>query len=181
MKVYLFLANGFEEIEAITPIDLLRRAEVDVCTVSITDSLKVTGAHGVTLRADAKFTDCNFTDADMFIVPGGMPGTSNLDAYPPLGQLLVRANAAGRKIASICAAPMILGQLAITEDKKATCYPGFEGYLGDSYVNERVVVSGNVTTSQGPGTAYEFSLCLVEQLKGKEVADAWRKGTLFND
>ncbi len=178
MKVYLFLANGFEEIEAITPIDILRRAEVEVCTVSINDTQKVTGAHGVILRADAQFTDCNFTDGDMFIVPGGMPGTSNLDAFPPLGQLLVRANAAGLKIASICAAPMILGQLAILEGKKATCYPGFESYLGESYVNERVVVSDNITTSQGPGTALEFSLCLVEQLMGKETAEALSKGTL---
>ncbi len=177
MKTFLFLANGFEEIEAITPIDLLRRAGFEVCTVSISDSEMVTGAHGISIKADTTFDQANFSDADMLILPGGMPGTTNLDNHEGLRQLLVDFNRAGKRISSICAAPLILGKLGILEGKKATCYPGFEEFLGESHSTERVVISDNIITAQGPGVSFDFALSIIEQLLGKEKALEISNGT----
>ena len=179
MKVYAFLANGFEEIEAITPVDLLRRAGVEVCTVSVHETLSVTGAHGMTLQADALYDECNFADADLLFLPGGMPGTTNLESHEGLCSLLRQHNAEDKLIAAICAAPSILGKLGILEGKKATCYPGFECHLGTSVTEASVVISENITTGEGPGAAYDFALDLIELLTDEETSQRIGEETMY--
>ncbi len=159
MKVVVFLAKGFEEIEAVSIIDVLRRGEVLVDTVSISGNIDVEGAHGISIRADKQFYDASFEDYDMIILPGGMPGTSNLGKNEDLCELLKKYNAQGKWIGAICAAPSILGKLEILEGKSATCYPGFEGFLKGCHVkNEDVVRSQNIITGKGAGVAIKFSL-----------------------
>ena len=129
-KVYVFLADGFEDVEALIPVDVLRRGGVDVTTVSISDFPLVTSAHGVNIEADIMFEQGDFSDADLIFLPGGMPGASNLFAHKGVCKIVVDQFAAGKKVAAICAAPgVVLGQLGILEGKKATCYPGFEQML----------------------------------------------------
>ena len=174
--VYVFLADGFEEIEAIATIDLLRRAGIEVCTVSVSENACVNGAHGVTVKSDCLFAAKDFADAEMLVLPGGMPGTKNLDEHAGLCALLKQFNAEGKRLAAICAAPSILGRLGILDGKQATCYPGFEPLLGDSFVGGVVVESKNVITAKGPGVATDFALAIISELKGEavatEVADA---------
>ncbi len=166
---YIFLDNGFEEIEAITTIDLLRRAEIALTTVSVTGNLLVTGAHQIAVQADALIEKTDFSDAEMLILPGG---ATHLDACKPLCDLLVKHNEQDKLIAAICAAPSVLGKLGILQGKQATCYPGFEGYLGESYVGGLVVESKNIITAKGPGLSADFAFCLIEKLASPEVADA---------
>ena len=171
-KVYIFLAPGFEEIEAGTPVDILRRAGIDAEFVSIEDTDYVTGARGITFKADIKFSEIDKSSADMLVLPGGMPGTTNLLKFEPLMDLVKEFNEAGKRIAAICAAPTIFGALGILEGKKATCYPGMEDQLtgADVYV-EPVITDGNITTSRGMGTAIDFSLELLSLLTGNaEIA-----------
>lgn len=126
-KVYEFLANGFEEIEGLAPVDILRRGGVEIKTVSITGSEWVETSHGVTVKADLKFEDiADFDDADMLLLPGGMPGSTNLKAHEGVCQALLKQHAAGKRIGAICAAPLVLGSLGLLKGRKATCYPGFE-------------------------------------------------------
>ena len=170
-KVYIFLADGFEEIEAITPIDVLRRAETNVTTVSISDKKEVNGAHGITVAADELFANCNFADADLLVLPGGMPGTLNLDDHGDLKKLLVDFCEQGKPIAAICAAPIVLGGLGLLKNKNATCYPGFEDKLiGAKTTGSPVEISDNIVTSKGVGAAMKFALQLVTMLKGEESA-----------
>lgn len=174
--VYVFLADGFEEIEAIATIDLLRRAGVEVCTVSVSEREYVNGAHGITVKADSLFSAKDFADAEMLVLPGGMPGTKNLGEHVGLCALLKQFNAAGKYLAAICAAPSVLGQLGLLEGKQATCYPGFESALGDSFIGGVLVESKNIITAKGPGVAADFALTIISVLKGEdaalEVADA---------
>ena len=172
-KVYEFLANGFEEIEGLAPVDILRRGGVDIKTVSITGSEWVETSHGVTIKADLKFEDIqNFEDADMLLLPGGMPGSSHLNEHEGVRQALIAQHKAGKRIGAICAAPMVLASTGILEGKKATCYPSFEQYLdGAECVNEPVVRDGNIITGMGPGAAMEFALTIVDLLVGKEKVD----------
>ncbi|MDO4519698.1 MAG: DJ-1/PfpI family protein [Eubacteriales bacterium] len=166
-KTYVFLADGFEEIEGLTVVDLLRRAGVEVQTVSIKDTKEIQGSHGITLFADSVFAECNFDDAELLVLPGGMPGTKNLGAFEPLCELLKKFDAAGRKIAAICAAPSVFASLGILKGRKATSYPSFMEMIaenGADAVEESVVVDGHVITSRGMGTAIDFSLTLIEQL-----------------
>lgn len=179
MKAYIFLADGLEEIEAITPIDLLRRASIDVCTVSVHDRLEITGAHAIQLKADKLYTECDFSDATLLLLPGGMPGTTHLGEHAGLCQLLQQHAQAGKQIAAICAAPSILGKLGLLQGKKATCYPGFEAFLGDSSVPAQVVIDGHFTTGKGPGAAYDFSLQLIARLAGQEIADRIAAETMY--
>ena len=165
---YLFLDNGFEEIEAVTTIDLLRRAGVSLITVSMTGNEYAKGAHGVIVKADRLFEDVDFSDAEMLILPGG--GVM-LGEHKNLCQLLVKHNEENKQIAAICAAPAILGDLGILEGKQATCYPGFENHLGESYVGGLVVESKNIITAKGPGLSSDFAFCLIENICGSEVAD----------
>lgn len=166
---YLFLDNGFEEIEALTTVDLLRRAGVELTTVAIRGNIQVTGAHKIIVHADRLFEDCNFADAEMLILPGG---AAHLENYEALCNLLKKHNAEDKLIAAICYAPSVLGRLGILEGKQATCYPGFESFLGESYIGGLVVESKNIITAKGPGLSSDFAFCIIEKLKGSEVADA---------
>ena len=179
-QVYLFLAPGFEEIEALTVVDLLRRASISITTVSISDSLNVTGSHNISVVADTLFSDCDFTDGDMFVLPGGAPGTCNLNAYEPLKNLLRKAFADGKYIAAICAAPMVLGHLGFLEGRKATCYPGFEEHLlGADHTTESVIVDGTIITSRGLGTAIDFSGELIALLLDRSISDQIKKQIIY--
>ena len=170
--IYLFLATGFEEIEAVATIDVIRRAELPLTTVSITGCHQVVGAHNITIEADALFEDTVFERPQMLILPGGMPGTTNLGKYAPLTDLLKEHNKRGGRIAAICAAPSILGQMHILRNQQAVCYPGFEEQLSGAFIGkEPVVVSGNIITSRGPGFANEFGLKIVEVLNGADAAN----------
>lgn len=165
---YIFLDNGFEEIEAITTIDLLRRANIALTTVSVTGDILVTGAHAISVKADKLFGDLTFEDAEMLILPGG---ATNLIDSKPLCDLLIQHNNDNKLIAAICAAPAVLGQLGILDGKQATCYPGFENHLAESHVGGLVVESHNIITAKGPGLSSDFAFCIIEKLAGSEVAD----------
>jgi 4-methyl-5(b-hydroxyethyl)-thiazole monophosphate biosynthesis len=170
-KVYIFLADGYEEIEGLTVVDLLRRANIDITMVSITGNRNVTGSHRISTAADVLFEDVDFADADMLVLPGGMPGTNNLLEHSGLDLLLKEFHAKGKPLAAICAAPRVLGMKELLIGKKATCYPGNEAaLLGAQVVNAAVVTDGNITTSKGMGTAIDFSLSLIRSIKGEDEA-----------
>ena len=178
-KVYVFLAEGFEEMEAVTPIDLLRRAGVDAKLVSVTGNRAVTGAHGVTYLADLLFEEIS-EDADMLILPGGLPGTTNLQAHEGLTRLLLQQHEAHKWVAAICAAPMVLGALGIVKDRHATIYPGIEDKLtGATPLADEVVVDGNVITSRAPGTAIPFAIALAKLLTDEKTAAALTEDLVF--
>ncbi len=169
-KVYVFLANGFEDVEALIPVDVLRRGGVDVVTVSVTgDSQVVTTAHNVQIVADAMIEDCDFSDADLLFLPGGMPGASNLYEHAGVRQAVLAQAQAGKKVAAICA-----------DGKRATCYPGFEKLLTKAhYTADLVTVDGNITTAEGPAAAFPFAYELLSQLVSKEVSDQIAEGMRF--
>lgn len=180
-KVYVFLADGLEEIEGLTAVDLLRRADVEVCMVSMTGRKMVTGAHNIEIGADALFEEMDFADADMLVLPGGMPGTKNLGAHEGLVRLLRLENEKGTGIAAICAAPSVLGDMGLLNGKTAVCYPGFEERLtGASIGNTTVVTDSNITTSRGMGTAIDFGLELVKRLCGEERAKKLAKSIIYS-
>lgn len=170
-KVFIFLADGYEEIEGLTVVDLLRRANIDITMVSITGDRNVTGSHGITSMADTLFEETDFSEADMLVLPGGMPGTTNLLKHPGLDQLLKSFAGKGKQLAAICAAPRVLGEKGLLSGKNVTCYPGNEyGLIGAHVLPAAVVTDGNITTSRGMGTAIDFSLSLIKNLKGTEEA-----------
>ncbi len=176
--VYLFLANGFEEIEALCPLDLLRRAGVEVTTLGVGGEM-IRGSHGITVQAD--MPDTMFADAnpEMIILPGGMPGSKNLDASRVVDSALRVAARKGAFIAAICAAPFVLGKRGLLEGKEAICYPGFEKELTGARISEKKVVrDSNIITAAGMGVALEFGLALVTALKGEEAANALRHAVL---
>ena len=178
--VYAFLADGLEEVECLATADVLIRAGVKVKLVSITGKKEVKGAHGFGIHADTLLHEIDPMKADLLFLPGGMPGTKNLMACKPLCDALVQADAAGKRLAAICAAPSILGQLGLLKDKKATCYPGFEDKLTEAELcTDRVVRDGNITTSRGLGTAIPFALELISQLYGKEKAEEIKKSVIY--
>ena len=180
-KVYVFLANGFEDVEALIPVDVLRRGGVEVVTVSITDSLMVETAHQVRIEADNMFADCNFADANLLLLPGGMPGASNLYGHEGVCKAVLSQAKAGKKIAAICAAPaVVLAQLGVLDGKKATCYPGFERMLTNAtYTADLVTIDGNVTTAEGPAAAFPFAYELLSQLVSEEVSNQIAEGMRF--
>ncbi|MCR5734533.1 MAG: DJ-1/PfpI family protein [Lachnospiraceae bacterium] len=162
---YVFLAEGFEEIEALTVVDLLRRAGIKCTTVSINDADQITGSHSITVACDAHISDINIEGEDVLILPGGMPGTSNLAACETLSDMLIKANENKQMICAICAAPTVLGGLKLLDGKKATCYPGCEDRVGKAIcVEDEVVTDGNITTSRGMGTAIPFGIELIRLL-----------------
>ncbi len=173
---YIFLSTGFEEIEALATVDILRRAALPVCMVSVETETTVVGSHGIPVVADAQFAACNFADADMLILPGG---SIRLMEFPALGELLRQHHAAHKPLAAICAAPSVLGVLGILQGERATCYPGFEHYLGASHVGGRVVVSNHIITANGPGTAIDFALQIVASLCGEACANNVRQAMLL--
>lgn len=179
-KSYLFLAEGFEEVEALTIVDVLRRADMKVITVSIADDAVVTGAHAIPVTADCCVKDTAFDDIEWLILPGGMPGMTNLAACRPLCDLLKAHAAAGGRIAAICASPSVLGKLGLLSGRKATCYPGFEQNMeGAIATGDRCTVDGNITTGNGPASALPFALSLVEQTKGLDAAQAVAEAMLI--
>ncbi len=178
--IYLFLADGFEEIEALTVVDLLRRADRELKTVSVTGERLVRGTHDIYVAADGLFDDFDYSSAEMLILPGGMPGTANLMKHKGLAQALTAQNEAKRRVAAICAAPIVLGKYGILKAKKATCYPGCEEKLtGATIVNETVVTDENITTSRGPATAMPFALELIKLLKDEKTAKTISNDTLY--
>ena len=180
-NVYLFLADGFEEIEALATVDVLRRAGVKVTTVSINPTEMVNGAHGIPVVADALFADCSYDEADMLVLPGGMPGAANLDAHEGLRAAISAHAEAGKWLAAICAAPMVYGHMGLLNGKKATCYPGFEGELvGATYTAAPVEKDGNIITGKGPAVVLPFAYALAEALVGEEVVAQVKAGMLYN-
>ena len=172
MKAYLFLATGFEEIEAITTMDILRRGEVELITVSITGERMVVGVHQIPVMADMLFEKADFSDGDAFILPGGGPGSFMLNDHKALKQLLVSKNEQGKWIAAICAAPLVLGGLGLLEGKKAICYPGMESYIQGAVLTDvPVVIDDNIITGKGPGLALHFGLTILAILHGQDIAD----------
>jgi len=179
-KVFIFLAEGFEETEAVATMDVMLRGELDVTSVSITGNLLVTGAHGIAVNADTLFEEANLSSGDMLVLPGGMPGASNLNAHAGLKGALEQYAASGKKIAAICAAPLVFGGMGLLQGKKATAYPGFESTLkGATYVNSPVVKDGNIITGRGPGFAFQFGLAIIEELQGKTKAGEVAEGLLL--
>lgn len=181
-KVYVFLANGFEDIEALAPVDIMRRADIDVVTVSIIEDLTVVSAHGVAVMADTIFTLCDYDDASLLFLPGGMPGAANLMNCESLCELLEKKYREGTCLAAICAAPSILGELGILEGHNATCYPGFEEHLHGANIDDKafIVKDGEqLITACGPAAAMELGFTFVEKLCGKEKADEVHAGMLF--
>ena len=173
---YIFLAPGFEEIEALTVIDVLRRADISVKSVSITDDLTVVGAHAITVSADCVLKDVDFEAAHYLILPGGMPGATNLSNCKPLTAHLQAHYEAQKPLAAICAAPLVLGRLGLLQGLEAICYPGFEHELqGARLSHQNVVQSQRVVTAKGPAYALDFALKLVADIKGDSVAEAIKK------
>lgn len=178
--VYVMLTDGFEEIEALAFVDILRRGEVEVKTVSVENTDTVTGAHNIAVKPDICLDEvCN--DYQAIVLPGGMPGTLNLQKSCKLEHILKDAYANNKMIGAICAAPMIIGQLGMLESKEATCYPSFEKYLNGAMVTKkRVCVSNNIITSCGAGTAHDFAFSFLEILKGKDIAEKIRSSMLYD-
>ena len=171
-EVCVFLADGFEEIEGLTVVDLLRRAGEEVETVSIMGRKQIEGSHKIKVEADALFEKTDFTEGKMLVLPGGMPGTNYLRDHEGLAELLKKQYEAGKWVAAICAAPSVFGGLGFLKDRKATSYPGcLDGIPVGEYTEEPVAVDGNVVTSRGVGTAIAFALKLIEVLISKEKAD----------
>ena len=178
-KVYLFLADGFETVEALAPVDVMRRAGLEVTTVSIMQRREVVSAQAVPVVADALYEDACFCDAHALVLPGG-GGTDNLSAHEPLRSLLKDAHSKGVLVAAICAAPMVLGRIGILEGRKATCYPGCEGDLfGAEYTAVAVQEDGNIITGCGPGVSFDFGFALVERLCGADTVATLRSQMQF--
>ena len=181
-KVYVFLANGFEDVEALIPVDVLRRGGLDVTTVSaVDDSQVVESAHGVQVVADAMAEDCDFSDADLLLLPGGMPGATNLYEHEGVCNAVQTQFEAGKKIAAICAAPaVVLAQLGVLDGRRATCSPGFEQlFTGATYTGDLVTVDGNITTAEGPAAAFPFAYELLAQLADRQTSDQVAEGMRF--
>lgn len=176
--VAVLLAEGFEEVEAITPVDFLRRAGLDVRVVGV-DGLSVRGGHNIVVSADVLLSDADH-EFDAVVLPGGLPGAQRLGASDAVRRLVEDVAAAGGLVAAICAAPaVVLGSMGFLAGKRYTCYPGFEKQVEDGeFSSERVVEDGNLITSRGPGTAAEFALALIGRLVAPEVAEDLRRGTL---
>ncbi|HOP62151.1 MAG TPA: DJ-1/PfpI family protein [Spirochaetota bacterium] len=173
MKIIVPLAEGFEEIEAVTIIDTLRRAGVDTVTASLNKQV-VTGAHGIPVTADSVLgSDENFSG---IVLPGGMPGSTNLKNDQRIISLIQKIYNKGGVAAALCAAPIVLAEAGILNGKKYTCYPGFEDEIGkNNYLSEPVITDGNIITGKGPACALPFALKITEILKGKEVAEGLKK------
>lgn len=184
MKACIFLAPGFEEIEALATCDVLRRCGMEVTLVSILDDMTVTGSNGIKVEADCTISKLNTSDVDWLICPGGMPGSTNLYECKKFVELLKAHKASGKYVAAICAAPaVVLAQAGLLKDAKATCYPGFENLLaegGAQMQSVRVVVSDKIVTGNGPSSAIPFALKIAELSFGSEVANQVADGMLVN-
>lgn len=170
--VYVFLAEGFEEVEALAVVDVLRRADIDTKMVSISDKYEVTSSHNVIIKADLLINEADFGKADMLFLPGGIPGTPNLASNETLIKNILEFNEQGKRLAAICAAPSIFGELGILEGRTASCFPGYEDKLkGACYKREKFITDGNITTGRGMGSAIELGLELVRLLVSEEKSE----------
>ena len=180
-KIGVFLAEGCEEIEALTVVDIARRAGLEVAMISVSGEKQVKGAHDITFLTDIPAEYMDFDMLDGIVLPGGMPGTLNLGASEIVQKIIREFVAAGKLVAAICAAPSVLGEAYLLEGKKATCYPGFEEkLLGATTVEEDVVVDGNIITSRGMGTAIAFALEIVRYFTDDSQAEGLSKGIIYN-
>lgn len=180
-KVYVFLADGFEEIEGLTVVDILRRAGVDTVTVSVMGRKQIKGSHGIPVEADGMFEELDMNDADLLVLPGGMPGTLHLKAHEGLRELIRKFDNEKRYLAAICAAPSILSELGMLRERKACAYPSFEESLDCAEVLKvPVVTDGHITTGRGMGAAIPFALRLTELLCGKEKAQETAGTIVYN-
>lgn len=179
-KTAMLFADGFEEVEALTVVDLLRRADIVCDIVALSGAVTVTGSHGVVVGADKAFAETAFADYDALLLPGGQPGTNNLAADERVLALLREFRDAGKLTAAICAAPTVLSKAGLLHGKRATCYPGLEGKLtGATPASEPVVTDGTVITGRGVGTAIDFALALVTYLDSAERADALARAIVY--
>ncbi|MBQ9927516.1 MAG: DJ-1/PfpI family protein [Lachnospiraceae bacterium] len=179
-KVCVFFGTGYEEIEALTVVDLLKRVKIETDMVSVTEEKTVVGTHAIPVVMDKLISEVNFDEVDMIVLPGGMPGTRNLEACELLMEQVDVFVKAGKPVCAICAAPSILGHRGHLQGKKAIAYPGFEDQLtGAEVVYEPAVTDGNIITGRGMGCAIEFGLAIVEYLQGKEVRDALAEKIIF--
>lgn len=178
--ICIFLATGFEETEALLPLDIMRRGGLDVKTVSVTGNRTVTGAHGVPVVADMLFEDLDENEVGMIVLPGGLPGATNLDEHAGLDKLIRAFAADARPLAAICAAPMAYGKRGMLAGKQATCYPGFDKYLeGAVYTGRMVEVTDNFILGKGPAAAAEFGFALLGKCAGEAKVQEVKKGMLF--
>ena len=181
-KVFVFLADGFEEIDGLTVVDLLRRADIDTVTVSIGDSKSIIGSHHIEVKADIMFHEVLEAEGTVFVLPGGMPGTLHLKEHEGLDKLLKKAYANGKYIAAICAAPTVLEKCGLLEGKKATSYPSVQEELKSAdYQTDKVVVDQNIITSRGMGTAIEFGAKIVELLQGEQAKEELLESIVYGD
>ncbi|MCD7848712.1 DJ-1 family glyoxalase III [uncultured Parabacteroides sp.] len=171
-NVFLFLATGFEEIEALGTTDILRRGGVRVSTVSIMGELQVMGAHNIPVVADYLFEDADFSAADALILPGGIPGSNHLNTCTRLKELVMQKYQEGKLMAAICAGPMVLGGLGLLKGRRATCFPYFEPTMVGAIPTENgVEQDGNIITCKGPGFVFDFGLTILKNLKDEEIAE----------
>lgn len=179
-KIYQFIADGSEEIESLAVVDILRRGGVDIKTVSINDTCEVTLSHGVKVLADLTFAEADLSDADMLLLPGGLPGATNLQAHAGVCKALTEQAAKGGKIGAICAAPMVFGSLGLLKGRKATCYPGFEKYLdGAEYTHELFTVDGNIITGEGPAATLPYAYKILSMFVGEEKTKELQDGMMY--
>ena len=178
--VYVFFADGFEEMEAFSAVDVMKRAGLQVEMVSVTPNEIVTGSHGIPVLCDKNIVKCDFFDAELILMPGGLPGATTLDACEDLHRLIQRFADENKPIAAICAAPMVYGKRGLLKGKKATCYPGFDKFLeGAEYTGNMVEVVDNFILGKGPGAAPAFGFTILEKFAGAEKALEVKKGMLL--
>ena len=178
--ILIHLAEGFEEIEALTVIDILRRSQLEAFTVSVTGDKWVEGAHSIKIAADYVFEEIDYEKCDMIVLPGGLTGAYGLRDHKGLIEQIIKFNNAQKSIGAICAAPLVLGFAGVLQGKRATIYPGMEAHLIDAIpVREKVVTDKNVITSHGPATAMAFALAIVAHFAGVQKADQLRKDLLL--
>jgi len=178
-NLYVHLAEGFEEVEAVTIIDVLRRAGLSVISVSVTGNRMVKGSHDIEIKSDLLFEEVDFKSGEMIILPGGMPGAKNLNEHKGLKQQIIEYQKSGKYLAAICAAPIVFGNLGILQGKKVVCYPGYETHLlGAEILTKPYVVDNNIITGRGVGAALQFSLEIVRILIGEEHALQLRRAML---
>jgi len=179
-RTAIFFATGYEEIEALTVVDILRRAGEEITMVSVTDERSVTSSHGVEVTMDKVLSEVNFDETDVIVLPGGMPGTKNLEACAALMEQVDAFVQAGKTVAGVCAAPSILGHRGHLNGKKACSFPDMESQLeGAEVLREPAVIDGNIITGRGMGAAIPFGLAILEKLQGKEAAEAMGRKIVY--
>ena len=181
-KLGIFMADGCEEIEGLTVVDLVRRTgAIDIITISISDTKQVTGSHKITFFTDALASEVDFDALDGIILPGGMPGTLHLGASEIVNAVIKKFAGEGKMVAAICAAPSVLGAAGLLEGRHATCYPGFEEKLsGAEVLEDAVVIDGHIITSRGMGTAMDFGLAIIWHLLDDEMMEKIKKGIMYD-